>query len=72
MMYMKRFPEKREPFFWNVVSCELAGLDGKSSETDRKILRPLAYGFLSRVVADLEVKHPTVSFSYCLLIGTCH
>ena len=52
-MYMKRFPEKREPFFWNIITCELAGTDENSSEMDRKVLRPLAYGFLSKAAADV-------------------
>ena len=54
MLYMKKFPEKREPFFWNIVMCELAGTATTSSETDRKILRPLAFGFLSRAILEAE------------------
>lgn len=55
MMYMKRFPEKREPFYWNILTCELAGTHQSSSEIDRKILRPLAYGFLSKALADVPL-----------------
>lgn len=53
MMYMKKFPSKREPFFWNIITCELAGTHPSSSDIDRKILRPLAYGFLSKASADV-------------------
>lgn len=56
MMYMKRFPDKREPFFWNIITCELAGTDENSSEMDQKILRPLAYAFLSKAAADVPAK----------------
>lgn len=52
MLYMKNFPEKRVPFFWNIICCELAGSDPFSSELDRKILRPLAFGFLSKAAAE--------------------
>lgn len=68
MMYMKGFPEKRQPFFWYIVSCELAGLDRKSSDTDRKIIRPLAYRFLSRAVANSEMEYSAVGFSCFLLV----
>lgn len=52
-MYMKKFPEKREPFFWNIVTCELAGSQESASETDKRVLRPLAHGFLSRAAAEV-------------------
>jgi hypothetical protein len=63
MMYMKKFPEKREPFFWNIIACELAGTDKSCSDMDRKVMRPLAYGFLSRAAADVEKENQSVSFS---------
>ena len=67
MLYMKKFQEKREPFFWNIVSCELAEMNEKISDTDRKILRPLAYGFLSRAIQEVESENRSVSFRLCRL-----
>lgn len=64
MMYMKKFPDKREPFFWNIITCELAGTAEDSSEMDRKILRPLAYGFLSRAILEVESGNQSVSFCH--------
>lgn len=65
-MYMKKFPKKREPFFWNIVTCELAGTDELSSELDQKILRPLAYGFLSKAAADVPVNKVVPALLYLL------
>lgn len=65
MLYMKNFPEKREPFFWNIICCELAGSDQSSSELDRKILRPLALGFLSKAAVEVATK---VFFSSIVLL----
>lgn len=67
MLYMKNFPEKREPFFWNIICCELAGSDQSSSELDRKILRPLAFGFLSKAASEVGKK---VRFDSFLLSRT--
>lgn len=61
MMYMKKFPSKREPFFWNIITCELAGTHPASSDIDRKILRPLAYGFLSKASADVVADKVIIS-----------
>lgn len=61
MMYMKKFPSKREPFFWNIITCELAGTHPSSSDIDRKILRPLAYGFLSKASADVVADKVNIS-----------
>lgn len=67
MLYMKKFQDRREPFFWNILTCELAGTSDKSSDTDRKILRPLAYGFLSRAVQAVDQENQNVSFRLCWL-----
>ena len=56
MMYMKKFPLSREPFFWNIITCELAGSHESATETDRTILRPLAYGFISKAAADVSAE----------------
>ena len=65
--YMKKFQEKREPFFWNILTCELAELHEKSSNTERRILRPLAYGFLSRAIREAESENQSVSSPFCCL-----
>lgn len=68
MMYMKKFPEKREPFFWNIITCELAGNDPSASDMDRKVLRPLAFGFLSKAAADAAVKVClALLYNYCVV-----
>lgn len=55
--YMKKFPQKSEPFFWNIIACALAGTDGYSSESDRKIMSGLAFGFLSKAAADASANN---------------
>lgn len=56
MMYMKKFPLNREPFYWNIITCELAGTQESATETDQRILRPLAYRFISKAAADVSVE----------------
>lgn len=55
--YMKKFSQKSEPFFWNIIACALAGNDGCSSESDRKIMNGLAFGFLSKAAADVSTNN---------------
>lgn len=59
MMYMKKFPLSRDPFFWNIVTCELAGTHALATETDKTILRPLAYRFISKAAADVSEENVT-------------
>lgn len=61
MMYMKKFPLNREPFFWNIITCELAGTHKSPTETDQKILRQLAYRFISKAAADVSAEKPASS-----------
>ena len=67
MMYMRNFPEKRDPFFWNILACELAGSEIDSSDTGQKVLRPLAYRFLSRAILDAETASRSVGFCRVML-----
>ena len=48
MMYMKRFPYRREPYFWNIISCQIAGDDPNVSESEKAVFKQLAYAFLSK------------------------
>lgn len=66
-LYMKNFPEKREPFFWNILTYELGAIDATIPDKDRAILRPLAYRFLSRAIEKTESGNQGVSFRLCPL-----
>ncbi|MCJ1464356.1 hypothetical protein MMC07_002969 [Pseudocyphellaria aurata] len=61
MMYMKKFPLSREPFFWNIITCELARNHTCATETDRNVLGPLAYRFISKAAAEVSEEKPASS-----------
>lgn len=54
MMYMKKFPSSRDPFFWNIITCELAGTHKSATETEQTVLRSLAYRFISKAATDVS------------------
>ena len=66
-MYQKNFPQKREPFFWAILSSHLAAEVPSATEGERNLYETLAYRFLSKAVSDAingeKTQHETNSSS---------
>ena len=52
MVYQKNFPNKREPFFWAILSSHLAAETSNATESERTLYKTLAHRFLSKAVTD--------------------
>ena len=54
-IWMKNFPKKREPFFLYILTMHRIAEDLATPESERQLLRSLAYKFLSKAAADAPV-----------------
>ena len=52
MLYQKKFPEKRQPFFMAIVSSHLAATAPTALENDKRIFGALAYRLLAKAASD--------------------